>query len=339
MYKVGVIGAAGYSGIELLRILNKHKNVEITVITSNTFKEKKLEEVYPEFKNVLDLTFEEFNIDKIINRVEIVFFALPAQASMETANQFIKYGKMVIDLSGAFRLQNIKQYPDWYNFTHKYPELVTQAQYGLSELFREKISGTRFVANPGCYPTGTILGLAPALEHKLIQTEDILVDAKSGVSGKGRSLNLSNLYYESNENMYAYKIGNHQHVPEIEQAITQLSGELNSSIVFVPQVVPMDRGILANSYSILKKDITIEAVLEIYKEFYKNEFFVRVMDKGQSPTTKVVQNTNFCDIGVSVVGKRLVVTTAIDNLVKGAAGQAVQNFNIMTAQSEEEGLL
>ncbi len=339
MFKVGILGAAGYSGIELLKILKRHSNVEVVVITSDANKGKKLHEVFPEFRGQYDLMFEEFNIDAIINRVEVVFFALPAKASMEIAERFLEQHKLVVDLSGGFRLKDKEDYKTWYHFEHKFPALLKQAVYGLSELFRDQIVQSRFISNPGCYPTGISLGLAPALEKGIVDPSKITIDAKSGISGKGRSADISSLYYELNENMYAYKIGKHQHQPEIQQTVARLSGKKDPEVLFVPQVVPMDRGILANTYCTLNKSMTVEEIHSLYKDFYKNEHFVRVTDIGESPKTKAVSGTNYCDIGVSVFKKTLVITSAIDNLVKGAAGQAVQNFNIMTGQEETEGLI
>lgn len=339
MFKIGILGAAGYSGIELLKILSTHSNAEITVITSDANKGKRLHEVFPEFRGKYDLSFEEFNVDEIINRVEVVFLALPAKASMEVAGRFVSQDKIVVDLSGAFRLKDKDLYKTWYQFEHQHPALITKAVYGLSELFRDEIVQSRFVSNPGCYPTGISLGLAPVLDQGIIDPSKIIIDAKSGISGKGRSADIGSLYCELNENMYAYKVGKHQHQPEIQQTVAKLSGKKDPELLFVPQVVPMDRGILANSYCTLAKSVTIEEIHSAYKEFYQNEPFIRIMDLGESPKTKAVAGSNHCDIGISLYKKNLVVTTAIDNLVKGAAGQAVQNFNLMTGQSETEGLL
>ena len=338
MYKTAILGAAGYAGIELLRVLKRHRQIEVTVITSDTFKNKKLHEVYPEFRGSYDLSFETADIDQILNRCEVAFLALPAEASMTSAEKFVKAGKIVVDLSGAFRLKERELYKTWYKLDHRSPDLLKTAVYGLPELFREEISASRFVSNPGCYPTGILLGLAPVVERKLISLSPVIIDAKSGISGKGRKADVSSLFCELNENMYPYKAGTHQHTPEIEQMVCRIGKVKKAEIVFVPQVVPLDRGILANMYCTLEKDPDIAELAELFREFYQNEPFVRVLEPGVTPQVKAVARTNFCDIGLAKIGRTLVIMTAIDNMVKGAAGQAIQNFNIMTGIPEEEGL-
>ena len=336
--KIAIMGAAGYSGIELVRILSFHPQVEITVITSSTFKNKRLSDVYPEFRERLNLYFEDEEPSSIINRCEAVFLALPAEVSLVVAEEFLKFNRLVIDLSGAFRLKDKTLYKDWYGFEHTNSVLLKQAVYGIPELFKEKISSARFVANPGCYPTAVILAAAPALARDIVYSE-IIVDAKSGVSGRGRKVDLAGIFCEINENMYAYKIGNHQHVPEIESVLSDFS-KSKINVLFVPQIVPLERGILANVYMPLKqKDIDVDDIIDIYKDFYKNQPFIRILPKGVTPQVKSVSRTNFCDISIFVEKNTLLVLSAIDNLVKGAAGQAVQNFNIMAGWNEEEALL
>ena len=339
MFKTAILGAAGYAGVELLRILRKHRQIEVTVATSDTFKNRKIHEIYPEFRGLNDLAFETPDIDQILNRCEAAFLALPAQASLEIAEKFVKAGKLVVDLSGAFRLKDRDLYKTWYNFEHKNPELLKLAVYGMPELFREEISASRFVSNPGCYPTAVSLGLAPAAERKLVGLSPVIIDAKSGISGKGRKADVSSLFCELNENMYAYKAGRHQHSPEIEQIVLRVANARKADIVFVPHLVPLDRGILADIYCPLEKDTGIEELTAAYRDFYQNEPFIRILEPGMTPQAKAVARTNYCDIGLAKVGRTLVVMTAIDNMVKGAAGQAIQNFNIMTGIPEEEGLL
>jgi N-acetyl-gamma-glutamyl-phosphate reductase len=338
MFKVGVLGAAGYSGLELLKLLKNHPAVEITCITSDTYKGKRLDEVYPEFLKTMDLVFEEPIPDRIINKFEVVFLALHAKKSAEMAEKFVQMGKIVIDLSGAFRLQDKDLYPQWYDFEHPTAGLLKQAAYGLPELFRHEISSSRFISNPGCYATSILLGLAPLLEKKIIDVSGIIVDSKSGISGKGRTPDVTSLFCELNENCYAYKIGKHQHVPEMEQAANRLTGAKDCKILFVPHLIPINRGILSNIYCKLEKNIKFEDIVKQFKEFYKTEQFVRILEPGKSPQIKAVAYTNYCDIGLTLWDKTLVITTVIDNLLKGAAGQAVQNFNIITAQAEETGL-
>jgi len=339
MYKAAILGAAGYAGVELLRILRRHRQIEVTVVTSDTFKNRKLHEVYPEFRGQYDLAFETADIDQILNRCEVAFLALPAEASMKIAGKFVKAGKIVIDLSGAFRLKEKDLFKTWYGLDHTDPEMLKQAVYGLPELFREEISASRFVSNPGCYPTAVVLGLAPAADRKLVGLSPVIIDAKSGISGKGRKADISSLFCELNENMYPYKPGKHQHTPEIEQTVCRIAKVRKADLVFVPHLIPLDRGILADIYCTLEKDVEISELTEIFREFYQNEPFIRILDPGATPQVKAVARTNYCDIGLAKAGKTLVIMTVIDNMVKGAAGQAIQNFNIMTGIPEEEGLL
>lgn len=339
MYKAGILGGAGYSGIELLRILQKHSNVEVTAITSNTYKGRKVSDIYPEFRESCDLIFESMDIERIVNQVEVVFLALPARVAMESARLFLDQGKIVIDLSGAFRLKDTSQYKIWYGMDHTEEDLLSRAVYGLSELYREEISGSRFISNPGCYPTGVLLGLAPVLEQGLVDMNRIIVDAKSGVTGKGRSMDPTSHFCELNEDLFIYKLSGHQHVPEMVRFAGALSGKGDPHIVFAPQVMPVNRGILANTFCSMKKTINPSALRDIYVEQYGRETFVRVLEEGVLPRLSAVTHSNYCDISLTLNGNDLIITTVIDNLQKGAAGQAVQNFNILTGQNEEEGLL
>jgi N-acetyl-gamma-glutamyl-phosphate reductase len=337
--KIAIMGAAGYSGIELLRILKRHPQAEIAAITSGTFKNKKIYEVYPEFRGSSELVFEDETPEALANRCEAVFLALPAEASLKAADEFVKYGKYVIDLSGAFRLKDKDLYKTWYGFEHNQPQLLKKAVYGIPELFREEISAARFVTNPGCYPTSVLLGLAPVLDAKIVKCDPVIVDAKSGVSGRGRRADVGSLFCELNEDMCAYKVGRHQHVPEMEQVASGLAKGKSVSVLFVPQLVPLERGILSTIYLTLEKSMTTEEARDLYAGFYENEPFIRVLEPGVWPHLRAVSRTNCCDIGLHVSGKTLVVQSAIDNLVKGAAGQAVQNFNLMTGLPEETALI
>lgn len=336
--KVAVLGAAGYSGVELLRILRRHPQVEIAVVTSGTFRGRRLEEVYPEFRGVLDLVFEDEDAAAVANRCEAVFLALPAEASLKAVEAFVAADKYVVDLSGAFRLKDAGLYKEWYGFEHDKPKLLKRAVYGIPELFREEVSATRFVSNPGCYPTAVLLAMAPALDGRVVRTDRVIVDAKSGVSGRGRKADMGSMFCEVHEDMQAYKVGRHQHVPEMEQVASSLAKAGKVRILFVPQLVPLERGILVTVYLELAKAVEAEEIRRMYRDFYANQTFVRVLDAGGWPRVRAVARTNFCDIGLHVENGMLVVQAAIDNLVKGAAGQAVQNFNLMAGYPEETGL-
>ncbi len=336
-YTAAVLGATGYAGIELVRLLASHPDVEIKMLVSHSFVGKKISEVYQNFKGVLDMECEDLDIDKAA-ACDIVFTALPHGASKEVIPKLYEKGAKVIDLSGDFRYDDPAVYAEWYGEEHCAPEILAEAVYGLPELHRDKIKETRLVGNPGCYTTCSILSLAPLLANGVVHTENIIIDAKSGVTGAGRSSVLDYSFCECTENAKAYKIATHRHTSEIEQELSKLAGE-NVMVSFTPHLIPLKRGILATSYANLKEDMSTEEVVEIYKKFYENEYFVRVYDAGL-PETNHVAGSNFVDIGL-VVDKRLrrvVVSTAIDNIGKGAAGQAVQNMNILFGLDEKTGL-
>lgn len=339
MVKVSVIGATGYAGAELIRLLVLHPEVELTCLTSKTYTGQKIQDVYPHLRGFVDHELQEQNIDEIGDMSDVVFVALPHGHSVPVAEKICSKGKKVIDLGADLRFRDTKVYEAWYRVKHENPELSLKAVYGLPEINREKIIGAQAVGNPGCYPTSALIALYPLLKNNLIDLNTIIIDAKSGVSGAGRSAVVGSLYGECAENLKAYNVGKHRHTPEIEQAFSEAAGE-EVVISFTPHLIPMTRGILATAYASLNLQGKEADVVELYRKYYQDEFFVRVHQKGIWPQTKWVTGTNFCDIGIDVDPRtnRVIVTTVIDNLVKGAAGQAVQNMNILFNLPEKTGL-
>lgn len=335
--KVSVIGATGYTGVELVKILLKHPQVKIDMITSQSFANKKISEVYPWLTT--DLVCQELNIDKVASSSSFIFTALPHQTSMKIVEEFYLKKKKIVDLSADFRLADPLIYEKWYRVPHQKKELLKKAVYGLPELYRDQISKAHLVANPGCYPTSGILALAPLLDNDLIKENSIIIDAKTGVTGAGRRLSLATHFPEVNENIRAYQVQGHRHAPEMEQELSKLAKK-KIAITFVPHLVPLNRGILSSCYAALKHLISTEDVLKLYEKFYKGEPFVEILPGGEFPQTKEVVNSNRCRIGIAVNKKtgRVITISAIDNLGKGAAGQAVQNMNIMCGFKETMGL-
>jgi N-acetyl-gamma-glutamyl-phosphate reductase len=339
MLKVAIVGASGYTGVELIRILHCHPEVAVTCVTSERSAGKKVSEVFPSLRGRCDLLLENLEPVRVAEKADFIFTALPHKAAMEVAPTFLKLGKRLVDLSADYRLKDASVYEKWYE-THMNPELLRKAVYGLPELRRAKIADADLVANPGCYPTSVILGLAPLLKKRLIDPASIIVDSKSGVTGAGRGAKVDFLYCEVNEGFKAYGVGGvHRHIPEIEQELSLLAGE-NLAITFTPHLVPMDRGILSTIYGQPEKTLPAADLVKLYKDFYKGEPFVRVLEEGSFPSTAFVRGSNFCDIGITMDSRsgRVVVVSAIDNLVKGASGQAVQNMNLMSGFPEAMGL-
>ncbi|KKM78824.1 hypothetical protein LCGC14_1356090 [marine sediment metagenome] len=336
--KVSVIGATGYTGAELVKILLKHPQVEIETITSQSFANKKISEIYPSL--VTDLVCQELNINKIALSSSFIFTALPHRISMEIVGKLHSRGKKIIDLSADFRFIDPLIYEEWYGTPHQKKELLKKAIYGLPELYREKISRARLVANPGCYPTSSILALAPLVNNDLIKGNSIIVDSKSGVTGAGRALSLATHFPEVNENTRAYQVVGHRHTPEIEEQLSKLTSR-KIIITFVPHLVPINRGILCTCYAALKQKTDTKDLLKLYQDFYKEEPFVEILPQGRFPQTKEVLNSNRCRIGITVNERsgRAIIICAIDNLAKGAATQAVQNMNIMSGFKETMGLV
>lgn len=339
MYRVGVLGATGYAGVEVCRLLSRHKGVELTFLGSHSYGGQKISDIYTNLRGILDKECEEINIDVIAEKCDLVFTALPHGASKEVIPALYEKGLTIIDLSGDFRYNDAKVYEQWYGQVHTAPELLDISVYGMPELYRDKIKSAKLVGNPGCYTTCSILGLAPAVASKAVDTKNIIIDAKSGVTGAGRGAKIPNLYCEVNETMKAYGVATHKHTSEIEQEISILAGE-EVKLSFTPHLIPLNRGILSTMYANLNKDMTAEELCDIYKVFYKGERFVRVMPSGVLPEVKNVAGSNFIDIGVTVDKrlKRAIIVSCIDNLLKGAAGQAVQNMNIMLGFDEDTGI-
>jgi len=337
--KVSIIGASGYTGIDLVRILLNHKKVEIDKVISNSNKGMKFSELFPNVRNIFDKEFiGTDNLAEDLKESEYVFLAVPHKAAMEYVPQLLEMGKKVIDLSADFRIKSKTVYEEWYKEEHTAAQFLDEAVYGIPELFRDEVKKARLIANPGCYPTTVILGLAPLLKNNLADTKTIISDSKSGVSGAGKKCTPNTHYSETNENFKAYGIANHRHTPEIEEQLSKLAGE-DTIITFTPHLVPMTRGMLSTIYVNLKEGKTEEELYSLYKEFYKNEKFVRIIEDC-SIETKFVRGTNYIDIGLKLDkrARRLIILSAIDNVTKGASGQAVQNFNVMAGYDEMEGL-
>ncbi|MCB2181208.1 MAG: N-acetyl-gamma-glutamyl-phosphate reductase [Desulfobulbaceae bacterium] len=338
MTRVGIVGASGYTGGELTRILSLHPEVELTVATSRQHAGKKLSAVYPHLSMISDIVCEDVNISELVDRADLFFTAVPHQTAMEIVPRFLEAGKKVVDLSADFRIDDARVYEKWYQ-AHSAQEYLAEAVYGLPELNRQKISAARLVANPGCYPTSIILGLAPLLEKGVIDSSTLIADCKSGGSGAGRAANVGTLFCEVSDGFRAYKVGEHRHTPEIEQELAKLAGH-DLTVSFTPHLLPVNRGILSTIYATLKQDLSSQQVSDMYSSFYKEERFVRLCEPGIIPATQYVRGSNYCDIGFKVDPRtgRIIIISVIDNLVKGAAGQAVQNMNLVCGFDEAMGL-
>lgn len=338
MIKAAVLGATGYAGIELVRLLTNHPDVEIEILGSKSFAGEPISNVYQSFRHILELECEEVDPDRAA-KCDIAFTALPHGASKSVIPSLLERGLKVIDLSGDYRYDDAKVYEEWYGEKHSSPELLAESVYGLPELHREKIKKARLIGNPGCYTTCSILGAAPLLANKIGKTKNIIIDAKSGVTGAGRTSALPYSFCECTENSKAYKVASHRHTSEIEQELSNIAGE-RIILSFTPHLIPQKRGILSTIYVNLNRPSSTEELTEMYKEYYKDEFFVRVKDAGELPETKHTAGSNFVDIGITYDKRlqRAVVVSALDNIVKGAAGQAVQNMNLLFGLDETTGL-
>jgi N-acetyl-gamma-glutamyl-phosphate reductase len=336
--RVGIVGATGYTGVELLRLLLNHPEVEVTALTSQKYAGLPIDQVFPSLKKNPHLKCEELRVDEISKKTDLVFTAVPHKTAMETVPLFYRQGKRVVDLSADFRFKDAGVYERWYQ-KHTAADLLSQSVYGLPELHREKIRNAKIVGNPGCYPTGALIGLIPLIKKGMVSLEGIVIDSKSGVTGAGRDVVLESLFCEINEGVKAYKIFEHRHLPEIEQELSEMVRK-NVAVTFVPHLIPMDRGILTTVYLALTKKSKTEEVLNVFQEYYQKEPFIRICQQDKLPNTKDVRGSNYCDIGVKVSesDNRAVVVTTIDNLVKGASGEAVQNMNIMLGFPETMGL-
>ena len=339
MIRAGIIGATGYAGGELVRILMGHKEVEIKWYGSRSYIDKKYYEVYQNMFQIVEDVCLDDNIEELAKQVDVIFTATPQGFLASILNEDILSKVKIVDLSADYRIKDVATYEKWYKIEHKSPEFIEEAVYGLCEVNREDVKKARLVANPGCYTTCSILTIYPLAKEGLIDMSSIIIDAKSGTSGAGRGAKVDNLYCEVNENIKAYGVASHRHTPEIEEQLGYASGK-NVVLNFTPHLVPMNRGILATAYANLKPGVTEEMVRAAYDKYYKEEKFVRVLDKGLCPQTKWVEGSNYVDVNFVIDNRtnRVIMMGAIDNLVKGAAGQAVQNMNLMFGLPETEGL-
>lgn len=341
MIKVGIIGATGYAGNELVRLLLGHKDAEIVWLGSRSYIDQNYSDVYRNMFKLVDAKCMDDNMEQLANEVDVIFTATPQGLCASLVNDEILSKTKIIDLSADFRLKDVNVYEQWYKLEHKAPQYIDEAVYGLCEINRGKVSrDTRIIANPGCYTTTSILTLYPMVKEGIINPDTIIIDAKSGTSGAGRGAKVANLFCEVNESMKAYGVGTHRHTPEIEEQLGYACGRDDLKLIFTPHLVPMNRGILVTAYTNLAKDVTYEDVKAAYDKYYDKEYFVRVLPKDVCPETRWVEGSNFVDIGFKIEPRtnRLIMMGALDNLVKGAAGQAVQNMNLLFGLPENEGL-
>ncbi|GGK31787.1 N-acetyl-gamma-glutamyl-phosphate reductase [Caldalkalibacillus thermarum] len=337
--KVAVIGGTGYGGVELIRLLAHHPHAELSAVLSHTQSGKDLVEVYPHLTGIVEQTVQALDVEQLAETHDLVFLATPSGVSKDILPQLVEKGIRCIDLAGDFRLKDPQLYPQWYHHEPASDAYLQKAVYGLSEIYREEIAQAKFIANPGCYPTAALLGLIPILKAGWIDPHTVIIDAKSGVSGAGRKQSLATHFSETNENLKVYKLGVHQHIPEIEQILSNV-GQQEVKITFATHLVPMTRGIMCTMYVQLNEGKTTKEIIDLYHSFYERDAFVRIRPEGVWPATKEVYGSNYCDIGFAHDQRtgRLVIVSVIDNLVKGAAGQAIQNMNIMNNWDETTGL-
>ena len=337
--KVGIIGATGYAGGELVRLLMGHPQAEIVWYGSRSYIDKKYYEVFQNMFQIVDSKCLDDNMEELAAQADVIFTATPQGFCASIINEEILSKVKVVDLSADFRIKDVKVYEEWYKITHKSPQFIDEAVYGLCEINREDVKKARLVANPGCYPTCSTLSIYPMVKEGLIHPNTIIIDAKSGTSGAGRGAKVDNLYCEVNENMKAYGVSTHRHTPEIEEQLGYAAGE-KDVLNFTPHLAPMNRGILVTAYASLKKEVTYDEVKAVYDKYYGTEKFVRVLDKDVCPQTKWVEGSNYVDVNFKLDFRtnRIIMMGAMDNLVKGAAGQAVQNMNLMFGLEESMGL-
>lgn len=340
MIKAGIIGATGYAGGELVRLLLGHKDVEIKWYGSRSYIDKKYSDVYQNMFQIVDDRCMDDNMEELAGQVDVIFTATPQGFCAGLVTEKILSKVKIIDLSADFRIKDVDIYEEWYKIEHKSPEFIGEAVYGLCEINREQVRGARLIANPGCYPTCSTLSVYPLLKEGLIDPNTIIIDAKSGTSGAGRGAKVDNLYCEVNENIKAYGVASHRHTPEIEEQLGYAAGQ-EIRLNFTPHLVPMNRGILITAYASLKREVSYEEVKAAYDKYYEKEQFVRVLEKDVCPQTKWVEGSNYVDVNFKIDPrtKRIIMMGAMDNLVKGAAGQAVQNMNLIFGFPENEGLM
>ncbi len=340
MIKAGIIGSTGYAGAELVRLLMGHKEVEIVWYGSRSYVDQAYASIYRNMFELVEAKCFDDNMEELCKKADVIFTATPQGFLASVVNEEILSNTKIIDLSADFRIKDVNVYEEWYKIEHKSPQFIEEAVYGLCEINREDIKNARLLANPGCYPTCSTLSIYPLAKEGLIDMNSIIIDAKSGTSGAGRGAKVANLYCEVNENIKAYGVAGHRHTPEIEEQLSYASGK-DVKLNFTPHLVPMNRGILITAYANLTKDISEEEIRDIYKKYYKDEYFVRVLNADDCPETRWVEGSNFVDVNIKVDKRtgRVIMMGAMDNLVKGAAGQAVQNMNLMFGLDEKEGLM
>ena len=340
MVRVGIIGSTGYAGAEIVRLLLQHRDVEIKWYGSRSYIDKKYYEVFQNMFELVDDKCLDDNMEELADMADVIFTATPQGLCASLVNENILNKVKIIDLSADFRIKDVAVYEKWYGIEHKSPQFIDEAVYGLPEINRESIKSARLIANPGCYPTCSFLSIYPLAKEGIIDMKSVIVDAKSGTSGAGRGAKVNNLFCEVNENIKAYGVLTHRHTPEIEEQLSYASGK-DTSIIFTPHLVPMNRGILVTAYANLTRGVTYDEVKSLYDKYYNNEKFVRVLDNGICPETRWVEGSNFVDVNFKIDERtnRVIMMGAMDNLVKGAAGQAVQNMNLMFGFDETEGLL
>ena len=339
MIKAGIVGATGYAGNELVRILMQHPEVEIVKMTAHSYVGKSFDEVYENYREINEMVLDDMDMEKLAEECDVIFMALPHGVTAKVVDENILSKTKIIDFGADFRIKDADIYEAWYGVKHEGRELLKEAVYGLCEVNRDIIKGKNLIANPGCYTTCSILSLRPLVAEGLIDISTIIVDAKSGVTGAGRGLTLANMFDECNESVKAYKLASHRHTPEIEEQLGYAAGK-DITLTFTPHLIPMNRGILATCYATLTKKVSYEDIKAVYEKYYGKEYFVRLTKKGVFPETRWVKGSNFIDIGFTIDERtnRVIVVGAIDNLVKGAAGQAVQNMNILFGLDEKTGL-
>ena len=339
MIKVGIIGSTGYAGGELARLLLQRDDIEMKWYGSRSYIGQKYASLYPNMYKIVDEECMDDNMKELAGQVDVVFTATPQGLCASLVDEEILSKVKIIDLSADFRIKDVSVYEEWYKLTHASPQFLEEAVYGLPEVNRERVKKARLIANPGCFPTCSFLSVYPLVKEGLVDPDTIIIDAKSGTSGAGRGAKMDSLYCEVNENIKAYGVGTHRHTPEIEEQLSYAAGR-PVTISFTPHLVPMNRGILVTAYGSLTKEVTYEEVRAVYDKYYKDEFFVRVLEKDVVPQTRWVEGSNFADVNFKIDPRtrRIVMMGAIDNMVKGAAGQAIQNMNLMFGLPENTGL-
>ena len=339
MIKAGIIGSTGYAGVELVRLLTQHKEAEVVWYGSRSYIDKKYYEVFQNMFQIVDDKCLDDNMDELAKQVDVIFTATPQGLCASLVNEDILSKVKIIDLSADFRIKDVSVYEKWYGIEHKSPQFIDEAVYGLCEINRDKVKNARLIANPGCYPTCSTLSIYPMVKEGLVDVSSIIIDAKSGTSGAGRGAKVNNLFCEVNENIKAYGVATHRHTPEIEEQLSYAAGE-QVLINFTPHLIPMQRGILVTAYANLKKKVSYEEVKAAYDKYYANEKFVRVLDKDVVPEPRWVEGSNYVDVNFKIDERtgRVIMMGAMDNLIKGAAGQAVQNMNLMFGLEESMGL-